>query len=144
MNTNPNPDSAPDGARMPRRAVLKTTALAASAAASAMAADSAAAGKPSSPGQGNSVIEVENRKPGTTDWQLTRVRVNSGQYRTTLIEGYCSRQSVAVGDKLQVFVSTDPARRFQLDVYRMGVLWGHGRLPQGDFRPAGREASAGA
>ena len=130
-----NPDSASDGARMPRRDVLRTTALAASAAASAMAANPAAGGNPSSHSQGDSVIDVENRKSGTTDWQLTRVRVNSGQYRTTLIEGYCSRQSVAVGEKLQVFVSTDPARRFQLDVYRMGYYGGAGGCHKATFGP---------
>ncbi|HIK91862.1 MAG TPA: hypothetical protein EYG03_07750, partial [Planctomycetes bacterium] len=129
------PDVPFDGARMPRRDVFKTTAFAASAAASAMSADSAAVGQPSALRRSVSVIDTENRKPGTTDWQLTRVRVNSGLYRTSLIEGYCSRQSVAVGDKLRVFVSTDPARRFQLDVYRMGYYGGTGGCHKATFGP---------
>lgn len=80
-------------------------------------------------------IESENKKPGTRDWQLTRVRINSGQYRTSLIEGYCSHQSVEAGDTLSVFVSTDPARRFVLDVYRMGYYGGAGARQVARFGP---------
>jgi hypothetical protein len=71
-------------------------------------------------------IANENQREGTTEWQLNRVRINSGKYRTTLIEGYCSHQSVAAGETLRVFVSTDPARRFTLDLYRMGYYGGTG------------------
>ena len=71
-------------------------------------------------------VRDENSKPGSTDWQLTRVRINKGKFRTSLIEGYCSHQSVAAGEKLSVFVSTEPARSFHLDVYRMGYYGGAG------------------
>ena len=71
-------------------------------------------------------VTRENSKPGTTDWQLTRVRVNKGKFRTSLIEGYCSRQSVSIGEELKVFVSTDPPRTFTLDVYRTGYYGGKG------------------
>lgn len=71
-------------------------------------------------------LSRENKKPGTTDWQLTRVRVNQGQFRTSLIEGYCSHQSISAGETLSVFVSTEPARQFTLDVYRMGYYGGTG------------------
>jgi hypothetical protein len=71
-------------------------------------------------------VSKENTRPGTTDWQLTRVRVNEGKYRTSLIEGYCSHQSIAAGDTLRIFVSTKPARKFTLDVYRMGYYGGAG------------------
>ncbi|MBC8354915.1 MAG: hypothetical protein H8E66_23295 [Planctomycetes bacterium] len=70
--------------------------------------------------------EKELAKPGSVDWQLTRARINQGNYRTSLIEGYCSHQSVEVGDQLKIFVSTDPARNFNLDIYRMGYYEGAG------------------
>jgi hypothetical protein len=73
-----------------------------------------------------SLIAQENRRPGTTDWQLTRVRINRGKYRTSLIEGYCSHQSVEAGQTLWIMVSTDPPRRFVLDIYRMGWYGGAG------------------
>lgn len=76
--------------------------------------------------QARNPVQRENAKPGDHDWQLTRVRVNAGDYRTSLIEGYCSHQSIAAGETLKVFVSTDPARSFTLDVYRMGYYDGAG------------------
>ncbi len=83
-------------------------------------------GLPAATPQTPNLIRSENLRPGTRDWQLTRVRINAGKYRTSLIEGYCSQQSVAAGDTLSVFVSTNPARRFVLDVYRMGFYGGTG------------------
>ena len=77
----------------------------------------------------------ENAKPGSRNWQLTRVRINQGDYRTSLIEGYCSHQSVAAGDALKVFVSTDPARRFTLDLFRMGYYGGAGARLMRRFGP---------
>src|SRR5690625_3767048 len=58
----------------------------------------------------NQIIE-ENRKRGTTDWQLTYVR--SQNYRSPDIEGYCSRTSVRPGESLDIFVSasTDTDRK---------------------------------
>ncbi|MDA1054410.1 MAG: hypothetical protein O3C40_28550 [Planctomycetota bacterium] len=76
-------------------------------------------------------VQRENADTGSRDWQLTRVRINQGEYRTSLVEGYCSHQSVEAGDKLKIFVSTDPARKFTLDIYRMGYYQGAGaRLMQ--------------
>lgn len=72
------------------------------------------------------VVREENAHPGTTDWQLTRVRINHGRYRTSLIEGYCRQQSVRAGDTLEICVSTDPPRSFYLDVYRLGWYGGRG------------------
>ena len=71
-------------------------------------------------------IRDENRKPGTNDWQLTRVRINKGKFRTSLIEGYCSHQSIAAGETLSIFVSCEPSRPFHLDVYRLGCYGGTG------------------
>ncbi len=79
-----------------------------------------------SAGRSASVIERENKKPGVRNWQLTRVRINQGNYRTSLIEGYCSHQSIAAGETLKIFVSTKPQRQFAIDVYRMGYYGGTG------------------
>ena len=68
----------------------------------------------------------ENEKQGTTDWQLTRVRINKGNYRTSLIEGYASHQSVFPGDSIAFYVSTEPKRSFTIDLYRMGYYSGTG------------------
>ncbi len=75
-----------------------------------------------------SLIQQENKHLGTTDWQLTRVRINAGSYRTTLIEGYCSHQSITAGETLSIYVSTDPIRRFAIDIYRMGYYGGAGHV----------------
>ncbi|QDV13850.1 hypothetical protein CA51_37410 [Rosistilla oblonga] len=74
----------------------------------------------------NNRIVAENQRTGTTDWQLTRVRPNAGRYRTSLVEGYCSEQSLAVGEELKVFISSDPAVPVNLDIYRMGYYGGTG------------------
>ncbi|MCB0685149.1 MAG: hypothetical protein KDC53_01455, partial [Saprospiraceae bacterium] len=71
-------------------------------------------------------ITEENKNEGTTDWQLTRVRVDGSKYRTKLIEGYCSHQSISKGEKINFYVSTDPGRDFTLDIYRMGYYEGKG------------------
>lgn len=73
------------------------------------------------------LIELENQKEGALDWQLTRVRMDSGAgFRTATIEGYCSHQSVKAGDKLKVFVSTRPAARFKAEIFRTGYYGGRG------------------
>lgn len=76
-------------------------------------------------GKSNKIIE-ENKKNGTTDWQLTRVRPDSSHHRTTLIEGYCSRQSVTAGEKLDIFVSVNPSTKYIIDIYRTGYYGGTG------------------
>lgn len=74
----------------------------------------------------NRIVE-ENAKPGSTDWQLTRVRLDKpGGFRTQWIEGYCSKQSVAAGETLQIMVSTDPPRPFQIEIFRTGYYGGCG------------------
>ena len=45
-------------------------------------------------------VANENAKPGTTDWLLTRTRVDPrSKYRCPWIEGYCSRTSVVTARK---------------------------------------------
>ncbi len=75
----------------------------------------------------SSVIRDENRKPGTSDWQLTRVRLDkSDGMRSPWIEGYCSRQSVKAGETIDIMVSTDPPARFGIEIFRTGYYGGKG------------------
>ncbi len=74
----------------------------------------------------SSLIREENLKPGSTDWQLTRVRPDGKGFRSPWIEGYCSKQSVLAGETIDVFVSTDPPREFQVEIFRMGYYGGRG------------------
>src|SRR5687768_11821583 len=71
-------------------------------------------------------VRRENARAGAADWQLTRVRINEGKWRTSRVEGYCSQQSYRAGETLRICVSTDPPRRFHLDLYRMGYYGGSG------------------
>jgi len=70
-------------------------------------------------------VPQENAREGATDWQLTRVRVNRPDgCRSMAIEGYCSKQSVAAGEKLQIMFATDPAEKFQIEIFRTGYYAG--------------------
>src|SRR6185503_18870428 len=42
------------------------------------------------------------------------------------IEGYCSKQSVSAGESIDIMVSTNPARRFVIELFRMGYYGGKG------------------
>jgi hypothetical protein len=76
---------------------------------------------------GSNVIQQENAREGALDWQLTRVRlVSPTGCRSPWIEGYCSRQSVEAGEKLKIMVSTDPAEKFQIEIFRTGYYGGRG------------------
>lgn len=89
----------------------------------------------------NAVVEPnlivrENQHEGTDSWLITvpekRCDPPDHQWcRRPQIEGYCSKTSYFAGDTLKVFVSTDPASAFSLDLYRMGYYGGKGgRLMQ--------------
>src|SRR3954465_10222106 len=88
-------------------------------------------------------IEIENQKAGTGDWMLTNTRIDpKTKYRCPWIEGYCSHTSIKAGDKLPIFVSTNPPAPFTLEIYRMGYYQGLGgkrvmRVPpmQGKVQP---------
>lgn len=72
-------------------------------------------------------IEAENRREGARDWQLTRVRLDKvGGFRSPAIEGYCSRQSVAAGESVDLMVSAKPAARFTIEIFRTGYYDGRG------------------
>src|SRR6516165_10619194 len=73
--------------------------------------------EPSSPRR--DLIRAENEKPGTKDWMLQNTQVDpKTKYRCPWIEGYCSRTSVRAGDRLDIMVSTNPASKFVIDIYR--------------------------
>ena len=72
-------------------------------------------------------LAVENKKSGTTDWQLTYTRIDPPtKWRCPWIEGYVSKASIKAGETLELFVSTNPAARFQVDLYRLGYYGGTG------------------
>jgi hypothetical protein len=72
------------------------------------------------------LIRKENAKAGSS-FQLTRMRPDgSKSFRSSVIEGYCSRQSVKAGETLDIFVSCKPASPFTLDIFRMGYYGGTG------------------
>lgn len=73
-----------------------------------------------------SLIRKENQKEGATDWQLTRVRLDSRKYRSPWIEGYCNKQSVAAGETLDIMVSTNPPQKFKIEIFRTGYYNGRG------------------
>ena len=83
-----------------------------------------------SPGK-RGLIVAENKKPGSTDWQLTRVRPDRDGQRTPFIEGYCSKQSVKTGESIDIMVSTDQKVQFEIEIFRTGYYGGCGaRLMQ--------------
>jgi hypothetical protein len=101
-----------------RRSLLKGVA----GAGLASAVTPLAVGAESRPRDG--VIARENSRPGTTDWQLTFIK--SRDYRSEMIEGYCSHTSVRAGGELDIFVSANPETEVTIDFYRMGYYGGKG------------------
>ena len=70
---------------------------------------------------GENLIAAENAGPGTDDWQLVRVETD-----TAPIQGYASKQSVSAGETIELKVSTDPASRFKIEIFRTGYYRGKG------------------
>jgi hypothetical protein len=72
-------------------------------------------------------VAVENQRPGTLDWQLAKTRIDPAtRYRSPWIEGYCSHTSIRAGQTLRMFVRTNPAAAFSIDIYRLGFYGGAG------------------
>ncbi|HET9487047.1 MAG TPA: N,N-dimethylformamidase beta subunit family domain-containing protein, partial [Chryseosolibacter sp.] len=77
------------------------------------------------------LIVKENGNEGTTSWliQVPEKRCPPPDHqwcRRPEIEGYCSKTSYVTGDSLQIFVSTNPASNYTLDIFRMGYYGGKG------------------
>lgn len=116
--------SQPKDSSLPRRDFLQA-AMAAGALASGGVAAASGRAEAAEEARGNPIV-AENQREGALDWQLTRVRADSSEFRSPWIEGYCSRQSVKAGEEIEIFVSTNPARKFRLEIFRMGYYGGRG------------------
>ncbi|MCI0702091.1 MAG: hypothetical protein L0241_13490, partial [Planctomycetia bacterium] len=107
----------------------------------ALAAAAALAGtgglvRANQPARKSDLVKSENERQGTTDWQLTYVKFDAkARFRQSLIEGYCTRTSVAAGEKIGFCVSTNPASSFSIDVYRLGYYGGTGARLVKSFGP---------
>ena len=66
-------------------------------------------------------IAAENAQRGLVDWQP--LEPNGAAHG---IEGYSSQVSVSSGGLLQLHVSTRPAARYQVQIYRLGWYGGSG------------------
>ena len=72
-----------------------------------------------SPASAANPIQAENGLPGTTAWYVTQAPPLS-------IEGYTSQTSLLPGETLRLHVSTSPAARYRVEVYRVGWYGGAG------------------
>lgn len=69
----------------------------------------------------------ENARAGSRDWLLQAPRIDPAtRFRCPWIEGHCSHATVRAGETVSFHVSTRPASRFRLDLYRMGWYGGEG------------------
>ena len=78
----------------------------------------------------NSIV-LENENEGTTAWLINvpekHCEYPDHQYcRRPEVEGFCSKASYFAGDTLNIFVSTEPATSYTVDIYRMGYYGGKG------------------
>jgi hypothetical protein len=64
-------------------------------------------------------VGTENRRPGTTAWNVPLAADRE-------VEGYASNVSLAPGQFLRLHMSTTPAARYQVRVYRLGWYRGKG------------------
>lgn len=88
------------------------------------------------PNKKGGLIEIENSKQGTVEWQLqftgfetplTMASYPMVRYlRSRSIEGFVSKTSLYPGESIDFKVSMDPPGRFVIDIYRMGYYGGTG------------------
>ncbi|MCG8600767.1 MAG: hypothetical protein MI807_11540 [Verrucomicrobiales bacterium] len=91
------------------------------------AALAAATGAQETTGAVKNPVPEENAKPGSNDWQLTRVRLDQrGGFRAPDVEGYCSKQSLKAGEDLDIFVSTKREAEVTIEIFRTGYYGGKG------------------
>lgn len=101
--------------KRPRGAFARAGALSVAVAVTAVAAGGGSAHIPITP------IAAENAKRGLVDWQP--LEPNGPRHG---IEGYASQASVSPGEILQLRVSTRPAARYQVQIFRLGWYGGVG------------------
>jgi hypothetical protein len=123
-------------AEISRRSVLTVLgagALTAAAGATVQAAISGSGSGPGSGGSGGYVAEgpdnptrAENRLAGSRDWRIGAGGTVGADDVSRKIAGYAGVPSVNLGESLDFHVSTDPARGFTVEVYRLGDYGGLG------------------
>jgi hypothetical protein len=75
-------------------------------------------------------VVVENRRPGTADWRISRLGARDA------IQGWADHASATTGQRVRLYVSTT-APSFKVQAYRMGwyrgrgarLVWRSGQLP---------------
>ncbi len=83
------------------------------------------------PGCPNPIV-LENRLPGTRNWQITEEELvtvtdwETAEDSLSEIEGYASQTSVFPGELIEFFVSTSRPTPYTFDIYRMGWYSGDG------------------
>jgi hypothetical protein len=125
--------SARHSARLSRREFVSAGSLALAAGAAGCSTTISSATHAGS--RRSDLIARENAREGARDWQLTRVRVDKDGFRSPWIEGYCSKQSVQAGESLEIMVSTNPPRRFRLEIFRTGYYSGRGARKMTELGP---------
>jgi hypothetical protein len=115
-----------------RRRLIRNTALAGIAGAMAPLSGFVQAAERSKYG----LLVAENSKSGTPEWQLQYTRFDdpitlastplNRDTRSSLIEGYVSKTSLYPGESIDFKISTKPAGKFLIDIYRLGYYGGAG------------------
>ncbi len=120
-------------AEISRRSAL--TLLGAGAlAAGATTAVHAATSHPASPrvAEGpDNPVRAENRRAGSADWRIGSGGTVGADDLGRQVKGYASATSVSLGEPISFHVSTDPARSFVVDIYRLGDYGGLGARRMG-------------
>ena len=80
-------------------------------------------------------IVVENRNPGSLDWQYRRDGRKVSTDAGGQILGYGSATSLNKGESIDLHVSVNPPQTYSIDVYRMGWYGGTGGRLLGRFGP---------
>ena len=68
---------------------------------------------------------MPKRAPATGSSLASRSRIPTA-CRADYIEGYCSKQSGAAGETIDIMVSTNPPSKFEIEIFRMGYYGGRG------------------
>jgi hypothetical protein len=71
-----------------------------------------------------SPVQLENQRAGSGGWEPLITRITQDKIHG--IEGYSSQVSVLPGGTVQLHVSTSPAARYRVEVYRLGWYGGAG------------------
>ena len=115
----------PEISRRTALTVLGAGALAAGAASTVQAAASHPAATNTAQGPDNP-IRVENAAVGSEDWRIGAGDTVGADDLGRQIAGYASATSVNLGESIDFHVSTEPARRFTVSIYRLGYYGGLG------------------